>query len=161
MADKVYRMTAENKKKLEDELYDLKINKTKENTAKIKEAKGQGDLSENAEYDAARDEQAEIQGRIQEIEAILKNVEIVSKNDLNRNAIDIGSTVKVLDVEENEEIEFKLVAAIEADSGEGKLSIESPLGVALHGKKSGQTVTVEAPVGEIKYKILSFTAPQL
>ena len=124
MADKVYRMTAENKKKLEDELYDLKINKTKENTAKIKEAKGQGDLSENAEYDAARDEQAEIQGRIQEIEAILKNVEIVSENDLNRNAIDIGSTVKVLDVEENEEIEFKLVAAIEADEIEDRAAIE-------------------------------------
>lgn len=161
MEAKKFRMTEKDKKKLEDELYDLKINKTKENTAKIKEAKGQGDLSENAEYDAARDEQAEIQGRIQQIEAILKDVEIVTEADLDTSAIDIGSNVKVLDVEENEELSFKLVAAIDADSGEGRISIESPLGAALKKKKTGDIVTVEAPAGEIKYKVLDFTAPQL
>ena len=129
-------MTAENLQKLQDELKEIRTVKMKENSEKIKEARGQGDLSENAEYDAAKDE-------------------------IDTSSINLGSTVKVLDVEFDEEITYKLVPSIEADSEKGTISIESPLGQALMKHKTGDTVTVEAPVGEIEYKILDFTAPNL
>ena len=150
-------MTYDGMKKLEDELYDLKINKLKENSQKIKEAREQGDLSENAEYDAAKDEQRDIAARIAEIEEILKNAEVVMEEDLDKSTIGLGCTVKILDIEENEEMTYRMVGSAEADSLNGTLSIESPLGAAMMKKTSGDTIEVEAPIGVIKYKILDFS----
>mgnify|MGYP001462696562 FL=1 len=149
-------MTYEGMKKLEDELYDLKINKLKENSQKIKEAREQGDLSENAEYDAAKDEQRDIAARIAEIEEILKNAEVVMEDDVDKSSIGLGCTVKILDIEENEEMTYRMVGSAEADSLNGTLSIESPLGAAMMKKTSGDTIEVEAPIGVIKYEILDF-----
>ena len=149
-------MTYEGMKKLEDELYDLKINKLKENSQKIKEAREQGDLSENAEYDAAKDEQRDIAIRIAEIEEILKNAEVVMEDDVDKSSIGLGCTVKILDIEENEEMTYRMVGSAEADSLNGTLSIESPLGAAMMKKTSGETIEVEAPIGVIKYEILDF-----
>ena len=149
-------MTYEGMKKLEDELYDLKINKLKENSQKIKEAREQGDLSENAEYDAAKDEQRDIAARIAEIEEILKNAEVVMEDDVDKSSIGLGCTVKILDIEENEDMTYRMVGSAEADSLNGTLSIESPLGAAMMKKTSGDTIEVEAPIGVIKYEILDF-----
>lgn len=149
-------LTREGLKKYEDELHDLKVNKRKEVAQKIKEAREQGDLSENAEYDAAKDEQRDIEARIEELEKILKNVEVVDMeeetNDLEK--VSFGLTVKVQDNEFGDEMEFKIVGATEANSLKGKISNESPLGKALIGAKKGDVVTIEAPAGEISYTIL-------
>ena len=139
---------------LEEELENLKVVKRKEVAAKIKEAREQGDLSENAEYDAAKDEQRDIEARIEELEAILKNVEVVVEDEVDFDRINVGCTVKVYDVTFDEEIEFKIVGSTEANSLEGKISNESPVGKALLGKKVGDTVTVETQVGELTYKVL-------
>ena len=149
-------LTYEGLKKLEDELQDLKVVKRREIAQKIKEAREQGDLSENAEYDAAKDEQRDIEARIEEVEAILKNVEVVDteeeSNDLGK--VSFGLTVRVKDNEFGDEMNFKIVGATEANSLKGKISNESPLGKALIGAKKGDVVTVEAPAGEIEYTIL-------
>ena len=142
-------------KKLEDELSDLKVNKRREVAAKIKEAREQGDLSENAEYDAAKDEQRDIEAQIVELENILKNAEIIQDNDKSKDKIKMESVVKLHDVEYDEDIEYTIVGSSEADSLNNKISNESPLGAALIGKKVGDTVKIEAPVGEIEYKIIS------
>ena len=148
-------MTSEDMKKLEDELHDLKTNKLKENSQKIKEAREQGDLSENAEYDASKDEQRDIAARIAEIEAILKNVEIVEE-EKDTSSIGLGCTIELLDVEFDEKLTYRLVGSIAANTEEGSISIESPLGAALLKKKKGDVVNVEAPVGTIQYKVLDF-----
>ena len=142
-------------KKLEDELHDLKVNKRREIAGKIKEAREQGDLSENAEYDAAKDEQRDIEARIDELEAILKNVEVVVSDDVDIDKISIGCTVELLDVEYDDKLEYKIVGSTEASSLSGYISNESPLGKALIGAKVGQTITVAAPAGDVDYKILS------
>ena len=139
-------MTSEDMKKLEDELHDLKTNKLKENSQKIKEAREQGDLSENAEYDAAKDEQRDIAARIAEIEAEEKDT----------SSIGLGCTIELLDVEFDEKLTYRLVGSIAANTEEGSISIESPLGAALLKKKKGDVVNVEAPVGTIQYKVLDF-----
>ncbi|MCD8119151.1 MAG: transcription elongation factor GreA [Lachnospiraceae bacterium] len=139
---------------LEKELEDLKLVKRKETTQKIKEAKEQGDLSENAEYDAARDEQRDIELRIEEIEKILKNVEVVDADDMDTDKINVGSTVTVHDIEEDEVLQFTIVGSLEANSLESKISNESPLGAALLGKKKGDMAIVEAPQGTVEYTIL-------
>ena len=126
-------------KKLEDELHDLKVNRRKEVAGKIKEAREQGDLSENAEYDAAKDEQRDIETRIEEIEKILKNVEVVVEDEVDVDKINVGCTVKVYDVEYDEEMEFKIVGSSEANSLQGKISNESPVGKALIGRSVGDT----------------------
>lgn len=141
-------------KALEDELENLKVVKRKEVAAKIKEAREQGDLSENAEYDAAKDEQRDIEARIEEIEKILKNAEVVVEDEVDLGTISVGCKVKVYDVEFEEEIEFKIVGSTEANSLEGKISNESPVGKALIGAKKGQTVQVEMPSGVMEYKVL-------
>lgn len=141
-------------KKLEDELHDLKVNRRKEVAGKIKEAREQGDLSENAEYDAAKDEQRDIETRIEEIEKILKNVEVVVEDEVDVDKINVGCTVKVYDVEYDEEMEFKIVGSSEANSLQGKISNESPVGKALIGRSVGDTVVVETQAGEIAYKVL-------
>lgn len=139
---------------LEEELEKLKVVKRKEVAAKIKEAREQGDLSENAEYDAAKDEQRDIEARIEELEAILKNVEVVVEDEVDFDRINVGCTVKVYDVTFDEEIEFKIVGSTEANSLEGKISNEAPVGKALIGAKKGDTVQVEMPSGIIEYKVL-------
>lgn len=155
MAEKKNILTEEGLAKLEDELQDLKVIKRKEVAAKIKEAREQGDLSENAEYDAAKDEQRDIEIRIEEIEKILKNAEIVTSEDVDANAINIGSTVRIRDLEFNEEMEYKIVGSTEADVLGNKISNESPVGVAVIGSKAGDTIEVETPNGEmVQYQIL-------
>ena len=141
-------------KKLEDELENLKVVKRKEVAAKIKEAREQGDLSENAEYDAAKDEQRYIEARIEELEKILKNAEIVVEDDVDLEKINIGCTVDVYDREFEEEMEFKIVGSTEANSLAGKISNESPVGRALIGKKVGDVVAVETQAGVIEYEVL-------
>ena len=141
-------------KKLEDELEHLKVVKRKEVSQKIKEAREQGDLSENAEYDAAKDEQRDIEARIEEIEKILKNAEVVVEEEVDLDKISIGCKIRILDCEFDEELEYKIVGSTEANSLKGKISNESPVGKALLGKKVGDTVTVETQVGELTYKVL-------
>lgn len=141
-------------KKLEDELENLKVVKRKEVAGKIKEAREQGDLSENAEYDAAKDEQRDIEARIEELEKILKNAEVVVEDDVDLDTINIGCTVDVYDKEFEEEIVFQLVGSTEANSLEGKISNESPVGKALLGAKVGDIVNVETQAGVLQYKVL-------
>ena len=135
-------------KKLEEELHDLKVVRRKEVAQKIKEAREQGDLSENAEYDAAKDEQRDIEARIEEIEKILKNAEVVVEDEVDLGTISVGCKVKVHDMEYNEDMEFKLVGSTEANSLQGKISNESPLGKALMDHKAGDTVSFVSPAGK-------------
>ena len=154
MAEKKNILTYTGLKKYEDELHDLKVNKRQEIAQKIKEAREQGDLSENAEYDAAKDEQRDIEARIEQIEKILKNAEVVVEEGVDLDKVSIGCTVKVLDEEFDEELEFKIVGSSEANSLQGKISNESPVGKALIGKKTGDEISVETQAGEMKYQIL-------
>ena len=125
----------------------LKVDRRKEVAQKLKEAREQGDLSENAEYDAAKDEQRDIETQIAELEEILKNAEVVQDNNTDKDAIKMESVVKLH--------EYVIVGSSEADSLNNKISNESPLGAAMLGKKVGDTVKVEAPAGVIEYKIIS------
>ena len=127
-------LTYEGLKALEDELHELKVNRRREVAQKIKEAREQGDLSENAEYDAAKEEQRDIELRIEEIDKILKNAEVVDDNDGDSSVINVGCTVTIKDLEFNEEMEYKIVGSTEADSLKGKISNESPVGKALIGR---------------------------
>ena len=140
-------------KNLEEELHDLKVVKRKEVAQKIKEAREQGDLSENAEYDAAKDEQRDIEARIEEIEKILKNAEVVVEDEVDLDKISVGCKLKLYDYEYEEEIEFKIVGSTEANSLQGKISNESPVGKALIGAKVGDVVKVEMPAGIVEYKV--------
>lgn len=154
MTDKKNILTYAGLKKLEEELQDLKVNKRREVAQKIKEAREQGDLSENAEYDAAKDEQRDIEARIEEIEKILKNAEVVDEDEIDLEKINVGCKVKVLDMDYNDEIEFRIVGSTEADSLQHKISNESPVGKELIGKKKGDIAKVEIPNGIASYKIL-------
>ena len=154
MQEKKNILTYEGLKKYEDELHELKVVKRQEVAQKIKEAREQGDLSENAEYDAAKDEQRDIEARIEELEKILKNAEVVVEDEVDLDKINIGCKVKILDMEFNEELEYKIVGSTEANSLKGKISNESPVGKALMGHKVGDTVSVETQAGLLKYKVL-------
>ena len=154
MQEKKNILTYEGLKKYEDELNELKVVKRKEVAQKIKEAREQGDLSENAEYDAAKDEQRDIEARIEELEKILKNAEVVDEDEVDLDKINIGCQVKILDIEFNEELEYKIVGSTEANSLKGKISNESPVGKALIGHQVGDTVDVETQAGVITYKVL-------
>lgn len=147
-------LTYEGLKKYEEELEDLKVNKRQEVAQKIKEARAQGDLSENAEYDAAKDEQRDIEARIEQLEKILKNAEVVDEEEVDLEKVNIGCKVKIRDMDEKEDLEYKIVGSTEANSLKGKISNESPVGRALIGAKVGQTIKVETPGGEFKYKVL-------
>lgn len=155
MEEKKNILTYEGLKKYEDELHDLKVVKRKEVAQKIKEAREQGDLSENAEYDAAKDEQRDIEARIEDLEKILKNAEVVVEDEVDLDTINIGCRVLIKDMELKEEMSFKIVGSTEANSLKGRISNESPLGKALMGAKTGDTVKADTPVGVIKYKVLS------
>lgn len=152
--DKKNILTYEGLQKLENELQDLKLVKRKEVAQKIKEAREQGDLSENAEYDAAKDEQRDIETRIEQIEKILKNAEVVVEEEVDLDKINIGCKVRILDMEFDEELEYKLVGSTEANSLKGKISNESPVGKALIGATVGDVVEVETQAGILKYKVL-------
>lgn len=154
MAEKKNILTYAGLKQYEDELHNLKVFKRKEVAQKIREAREQGDLSENAEYDAAKDEQRDIELRIEELEKLLKNAEVVVEDEVDLDKISIGCRVKVYDMEFDEEMEFKLVGSTEANSLQNKISNESPVGHALLGKKVGDIVDVETQAGVIQYKVL-------
>ena len=147
-------LTYEGLKKYEDELENLKVVKRQEVAQKIKEARAQGDLSENAEYDAAKDEQRDIEARIDELEKILKNAEVIVEDEVDLDKINIGCQVKILDIEMNQELDYKIVGSTEANSLKGKISNESPVGRALIGSKTGDIVRVETPGGELEYQVL-------
>ncbi len=154
MAEEKRILTYTGLKALEEELENLKVVKRKEVAAKIKEAREQGDLSENAEYDAAKDEQRDIEARIEEIEKILKNIEVVDEEEIDLDKINVGCIVTLYDKEFEEEVEYKIVGSTEANSLTGKISNESPLGKALLGKAVGEDVVVEAQAGAIEYTVL-------
>ena len=147
-------LTYEGLKKYEEELEHLKVVTRKEIAQKIKEARAQGDLSENAEYDAAKDEQRDVEARIEELEKILKNAEVVVEDEVDLDRINIGCKVRIKDLEYDDELEYKIVGSTEANSLKGKISNESPVGKALIGAKKGETVEVETPAGILKYEVL-------
>ena len=154
MAEKKNILTYAGLKQYEDDLQNLKVFRRKEVAQKIKEAREQGDLSENAEYDAAKDEQRDIELRIEELEKLLKNAEVVVEDEIDLEKISVGCQVKVLEMDEDEEMEFRIVGSTEANSLQNKISNESPVGHALLGKKVGDVVDVETQVGVIQYKVL-------
>ncbi len=159
MEEKKNILTSEGLKRYEDELHELKVVRRKEVAQKIKEAREQGDLSENAEYDAAKDEQRDIEARIEELEKILKNVEVVDDDEVTSDRVGIGSQVKIYDEEFEEEVIYRIVGSTEANSLAGKISNESPVGKALIGAMVGDVVQVQTPGGESSYKVLEITIP--
>lgn len=147
-------LTEEGRKKIEEELELYKTEKRKDVAEKIKIARSFGDLSENSEYDEAKNEQAKIEARIADLEAMLKNAVMVDKTETDSGMIGIGSKVKVLDVEFEEEVIYQVVGSAEADPVNGRISDESPVGKALIGHKKGDQVVAETPGGDVKFDIL-------
>jgi len=152
---KKYVMTYEGVKKIEEELDYLKTTKRQEITEKIKVARSFGDLSENAEYDEAKNDQAFMEGRIIQLETMLKNVEVVDESELAKDKVALGSFVKVKDYTFDEEVEYEIVGSSQADPMTDKISIDSPVGMALVGKGVGDIVEVPVPDGVEKFEILS------
>ncbi len=148
-------ITKEGKKEKEERLEYLKNVRRPEVLEKLKVAREYGDLSENSEYDAARNEQGRVESEIQMIEETLRQAIIVDSNKINKDVVHVGSTVKVLDLEFNEEMVYKIVGTIESDPDRGCISNESPIGKALMGKKKGETVEIKTPGGSFKVKITS------
>ena len=154
MSEKKNLLTYKGLKELENELQELKVVKRKEVAQKIKEARAQGDVSENAEYDAAMEEQRNIEARIEELEKILKNAEVIDEDEVDLDKINVGCTVSLYDVEFDEKVTYQIVGSTEANILNNKISNESPIGKALIGSKIGQTVDVEGPDGTCQFKIL-------
>ena len=154
---KVIKLTDDGLKKLKEELETLKTQGRADIAEKIKVARGYGDLSENSEYDEAKNEQAKIEARIVEIEEMLKNVEIIEDVKGKAKPVMVGVRVMVLDEEYGDECEYRVVGSPEADPRNGKISAESPVGRALMGKKIGDEVIVEAPGGEFKLKVVGIS----
>ena len=154
MPDKKVILTYKGLKDFEHEIQELKVNKRKEIAEKIKEARAQGDLSENAEYDAAKEEQAEVEARIAFIEKLLKNVEVIDEDEVDLSVINVGCKVRLFDVEFDEEIDYAIVGSTEADPLNYKISNESPVGEALMGRKTGDVAEVNTPAGLLKFKVL-------
>ena len=147
-------LTAEGYDKLLEELEHLTNTRRREVAARIKSAIEFGDISENSEYDDAKNEQAFIEGRISQINDVLAKASLIDKKKVTTKAVSIGSRVKLLDVEENEEFEYRLVGSVEADQENHKISNESPVGQAILGRKAGETIKVEVPSGTIEYRII-------
>lgn len=154
MTDKKFILTQDGLKKLEEELEKLKVVRRAEVAERLKEAISLGDISENSEYDDAKNEQAFIEGRIQELEVKLRNVEVISDEKKSRTVVSMGCCVVVRDLELEEDMEYTLVGSAEADPAEGKISNESPVGEAILGQKVGATVDVHAPAGTLRFKIV-------
>ena len=155
MEEKKNILTYEGLRKYEDELHELKVVKRQEVAQKIKEAREQGDLSENAEYDAAKEEQREIEARIDELEELLKNVEVVDEDEIDLDTVNIGCEVKLQNVDSGKTVVYQLVGSTEANALKGKISNESPVGRELIGAKKGSKISVEAPAGVVTYKIMN------
>ena len=155
MAEKIKQMyTKQGYQDLVDELKYLKLTRREEIKEQIAVARGFGDLSENAEYDEARNEQAKVEARIQELEALIENAEIIDESSMDVRSISLGSVVKLYDEDMDEEITYNIVGSNQADPLEQKISDQSPIGRALMGKKAGDSVTVDAPAGELRFKVL-------
>ena len=157
MEDKGVIVSKEGFEKLEKELDYLRTTKRAEIAEKIKVALGFGDLSENSEYDEAKNAQAENEGKIAELENKIRHAKIIDEKEIDTKTVQIGNTVKLYDVEFEEEVEYTIVGSTEVNLAENKISNESPIGKALLGAKKGSTVEVNAPAGVIKYQILSIT----
>lgn len=155
MAEKEVILTVEGLKKMEQELEHLKTVRRREVAERIKQAREFGDISENSEYEDAKNEQAFIEGRILTLEKMLRNARVVDEADLNPNVVSIGSTVRLKDLEYNDTMEVTLVGSSEANPDEHKISNESPVGKAILGKKAGNVVEVTTPGGVMKFKILA------
>ena len=155
MDNKQILLTDEGLLKLEQELEMLKTEKRQEVAEKIKVARGFGDLSENSEYDAAKEEQAQVEARIVQLENMLKNAKVIDEDEIDLNVVSVGTRVKIYDEEFDEELEYNIVGSTEADPDMNKISDESPVGKALVGKRIGETVDVDTPGGTIRFKILS------
>ncbi len=151
---KKHILTSKGLQALEDELQDLKVVKRKEIAQKIKEAREQGDLSENAEYDAAKDEQRSIESRIEELENIIKFAEVIDESAYDKDKVGIGSTVRFHDEKFDEDLEYRIVGSTETNIIKKKISNESPIGKALIGHRVGEVVEVESPEGTSRYTIL-------
>lgn len=154
---KQFILTDDGLKKCEMELDLLKTVKRREVAEKIKLALSFGDLSENSEYDEAKNDQAKLEARILELEALLQNAKVIDEEELSTEAVHVGTTARVLDLEYNDEISYHIVGSTEADPKRGRISDESPVGRALLGKKVGDTVRVDAPAGELSFQILEIT----
>ncbi len=159
MSEKVYEMTYEGIKKLQDELENRKTEVAAEIADRLKEARALGDLSENSEYDDAKNSQAENEVRIMEIEAILKNAKVIDEDDISVTKVTLGAMVKIRDEETKVETDYMLVGNKEADSFSNKISSDSPVGAAIIGKKKGTIVEVRTPVGNLRYKIVKISKP--
>ncbi len=157
MPQKETLLTYEGLKKLEEELEYLKTQKRKEVAERIKVALGFGDLSENSEYDEAKNEQAQVEMKIVDLENKLRNVKIIDEDEIDTKTVQVGNTVQVLDMEFDEKIDYTIVGSTEADLLENKISNESPIGMALLGRKKNEVVEVEAPAGVLSFKILKIT----
>jgi len=154
MASSEILLTKQGLQEKQEKLEYLKVVRRGEISEQIKEARAFGDLSENAEYDEAKNEQARVENEIANLENILKNAKVVDDSDLDFSSVGIGTTVKILDVEFNEEEEYHIVGSIEADADRGHISNESPVGKALIGRKVGDVVDVESPGGVFQFKII-------
>lgn len=157
MDNKQVKLTEDGLKQLEEELEYLKTKKRKEVSEKIKVALGFGDLSENSEYDEAKNEQAQVEARIVSVENMLKNAIVIDESERDTSKVELGATVTIHDIEFDEDITYKIVGSTEADPDEGRLSDESPLGKSLMGKAEGEMIGVDAPAGVIQYKILKIS----
>lgn len=157
MDNKQVKLTEDGLKQLEEELKYLKTKKRKEVSEKIKVALGFGDLSENSEYDEAKNEQAQVEARIVSVENMLKNAIVIDESERDTSKVELGATVTIHDIEFDEDITYKIVGSTEADPDEGRLSDESPLGKSLMGKAEGEMIDVDAPAGVIQYKILKIS----
>lgn len=157
MAEKETILTADGLKKLEDELHELKTVKRREVAERIKEAIGHGDLSENSEYDEAKNDQAFIEGRIITLEKMLRNARVISDEEVDTEMINVGSTVELKDLETGEAVKYTIVGSAESDPMENRISNESPVGQALIGKQAGAVVDVNVPAGVIQYEVLNIT----
>ncbi len=155
MAVEKFKMSQERYDQLKDELHYMETVREREVAEQIKEARSFGDLSENSEYDEAKAEQGKLYSKIAEVKNLLENAEIVEVEVVAKGVVGIGSKVRVMDMEDNSETDFQLVGSQEANPMQGKISDDSPIGKALMGHKKNEVVTVEAPAGSMKFKILS------
>ncbi|MGI6025693.1 MAG: transcription elongation factor GreA [Candidatus Scatomorpha sp.] len=154
-AESKYKMSQERYDEIKQELHYLETVREKEVSELIKEARSYGDLSENSEYDEAKTEQGKLYSKIAELKALIEKAEIIEKQDMDKGVVALSSRIKLLDVDENEELEYQIVGSQEANPMSGRISDESPIGRGLLGHKVGETVTIAAPAGQMKFTILA------
>ena len=160
MSEKEVLLTKEGLSRLEDELEHLKTVKRREVADRIKQALAFGDISENSEYDDAKNEQAFVESRIVKLEKMLRNARLISEDDFQSEVVGLGTRVKLKDLEYQDEFEYMIVSSAEADPGEAKISDESPVGEALIGKKPGDIIEVEVPAGIVRYQVMAINGTQ-